>query len=98
VVTGRHCAMEKENLMTTITTALTRTAAAVHAAIISLLAFLLAPSMDFARVPARSRRGATFIEYALLAAIAVAIFLVAGPFLINIFNTILGRVQSGVNG
>ena len=54
------------------------------------------PQMLPARV--RSHRGATFIEYLLLAAIAVVLFGVIGVALRGSFDTILSRIRTALGG
>ena len=46
---------------------------------------------------ARQRRGVTFIEYAILAAIAVAVGVFLYPFMVDLFKNIFGKVNNVTN-
>lgn len=60
------------------------------------VSFLAAPSVVPVPVPARVRRGAGFLEYALLGALAVGIFLVINALFPGVFTGLFQRIRSAV--
>jgi len=51
------------------------------------------PQLSLARVSTSNRRGATFIEYALLAAIALFVFFIFRTILADIFTNLLNNIR-----
>lgn len=68
--------------------------ATIYTAIARL--FTMGSTATLAVVPVRRRRGATFIEYALLAAIALAVFLALGGPLSNLMTGIVNKIKSTI--
>ncbi len=81
-----------------LTTAYVRAQAAVSAAFATLLAFFAARrATATARYGFVGARGVTFIEYALLAAIAVFLSWLFRGQLSDLFNNLLEKLQGGIN-
>lgn len=47
---------------------------------------------------ARSHRGATFVEYMLMAAIAVAVFIFLGGRIEGLFSDVISNISDAING
>ena len=68
----------------------------IRAFVIVFFSFLAAPSLVPVPVTSRARRGAGFLEYALLGALAVGIFLVINALFPGVFTGLFQRIRSAV--
>jgi Flp pilus assembly pilin Flp len=81
-----------ETLSRTITTAATKVAVVIS----TFVAQLAAPAPTPALARTRSRRAATFVEYALLAAVALVIFVVFRTQLSSMFSSLMDRLRTAL--